>query len=306
VNAVEMVPARRAAPVGLFLLAAIALFWGISWVAIKIVVTEMPVLAFRSICCLAGGFGALALARLMGERIRLPRREILPVAAMGLCNVTLWQICMAYGLRILPAGHASIIAYTMPAFATALGWLLLKERLNAARLLALALSMSGLAVLVVPELSDYQSAPLGIALMVGASLAWAGGTVGMKYFRWSLSAMQNTGWQFLLGGVPIIAVTAIEGVSPQFQSLSTTAWLSFLYVLAVPILFCQWAWLKTIDLLPGSMSAMGTLAIPVVGALSGALLLHEKLGGSELISLSLVTAGLALVSFAPKPKLPAD
>jgi len=51
---------------------------------------------------------------------------------------------------------------------------------------------------------------------------------------------------------------------------------------------------------------MGTLAIPVVGALSGALLLHESLGSSELIALGLVTAGLALVSFAPKPKTPQD
>ena len=300
-SSVATTPARRIAPAGIFLLAAIALFWGISWAAIKIVVTEMPVFAFRSLCCLLGGFGALALARLMGERIRLPRREILPVAAMGLCNVTLWQVCMAFGLRILPAGHASIIAYTMPAFATLLGWLFLKERLNAARLLALALSMAGLAVLVVPEFDEYQSAPLGVLLMVGASLSWASGTVGMKYFRWSLSAMQNTGWQFLLGGIPIVVVTLIGGITPQWGSLSAAAWVSFAYVLTVPILFCQWAWLRAIDLMPGSLSAMGTLAIPVVGVLSGALLLHETIGGSEVIALGLVTAGLALVSFAPRP-----
>lgn len=304
-NAVDVASARRGAPVGIVLLAAIALFWGISWVAIKIVVTEMPVLPFRTICCFAGGVGALSLARLMGERIRLPRREILPLALMGLCNVTLWQICMAYGLRILPAGHASIIAYTMPAFATLLGWLLLKERLDATRLLALALSMSGLAVLVVPELGSFQSAPLGVLLMVGASISWAAGTVGMKYFRWSLSALQNTGWQFLFGGLPILAATAVEGASPEFHSLSAAAWLSFGYVLAIPILFCQWAWLSAIDLLPGSLSAMGTLAIPVVGVLSGALVLNEQLGSSELVALAFVTAGMAFVSFRPKWRRPA-
>lgn len=298
-NALETTPARRTAPLGVFLLATLALFWGISWPAIKIVVGEMPVLTFRTICCLAGGAGALGLALLAGERIRLPRREILPLWMMGLCNVTGWQIFMAYGLRILPAGHASIIAYTMPAFATLFGWLFLKERINAARLGGLALSMAGLAVLVGPEIADYQSAPLGILLMVGASASWAAGTVGMKYFRWSLSVLQNTGWQFLLGGIPIVIATAIEGSTPQFASLSTAAWISFAYVLTFPILFCQWAWLKAIDLLPGSMSAMGTLAIPVVGALSGALLLHEKLGGAELVALGLVTAGLALASFAP-------
>jgi drug/metabolite transporter (DMT)-like permease len=44
------------------------------------------------------------------------------------------------------------------------------------------------------------------------------------------------------------------------------------------------------------------LAIPVVGALSGALLLHETIGGAQLVALGLVTAGLALVSFAPMSK----
>jgi drug/metabolite transporter (DMT)-like permease len=302
VSSAETAPARRAAPLGILLLASLALFWGVSWPAIKIVVAEMPVLTFRSLCCLVGGLGAMALARLTGEQIRLPRHEILPLWAMGLLNVTLWQICMAYGLRILPAGHASIIAYTMPAFATLLGWLLLKERINAARLAGLALSMAGLTVLVIPELAEYQSAPLGILLMVGASASWAGGAVGMKYFRWSLSIMQNTGWQFLLGGIPIVVATAIEGSTPHFASLSTAAWISFIYVVAIPILFCQWAWLKAVDLLPGSMSAMGTLAIPVVGTLSGALLLHERLGTSELVALGLVTTGLALASFAPLSK----
>jgi drug/metabolite transporter (DMT)-like permease len=296
----ETVPARRLAPTGLLLLAAVAFFWGISWVAIKAVVTEMPVLPFRTICCVAGGLGALAVARATGERLRLPRRELFPLALMGLLNVTGWQICMAFGLRILPAGHASIIAYTMPAFATLLGWLFLKERLTAVRLWALALSMAGLGVLIVPELAEFQSAPLGIALMVGASLNWAGGTVGMKYFRWSLSAMQNAGWQFLLGGIPIVIANAIEGSTPEFGSLSTAGWISFAYVLFVPILFCQWAWLKSIELLPGSLSAMGTLAIPVVGAFSGALLLHEKVESAELFALGLVTAALALMAFAPK------
>ena len=290
----------RTAPAGVLLLGSLALFWGLSWVTIKIVLAEMPVLGFRTICCMGGAVGALLLARIGGERIRLPRSEFLPVALLGFLNVTLWQLFMAYGLRLLTAGHASIIAYTMPAFATLLGWLLLHERITWARCCGLALSMAGLMVLVAPEYEKFAAAPAGVLLMVGAAASWAGGTVGMKYFRWPFSVMQNTGWQFLIGGIPILIAAVLSGTDLHLQELSTKAWICLVYVLACPILFCQWAWLKVVDMLPGSISAMGTLAIPVVGTLSGAILLGERLGAAEIAALGLVVLGLALVALGPR------
>jgi len=290
---------RRTPAAGILLLSSLALFWGLAWPTIKIVLAEMPVLGFRAICCAAGAIGALMLARLGGERIRLRRTEILPVALVGLLNVTLWQLFMAFGLKLLPAGHASIIAYTMPAFATLFGWLLLRERITTSRYWGLALSMSGLAVLVAPEFGRIATAPAGVLLMVGASASWAGGTVGMKYYRWSLSILQNTGWQFALGGIPIYLAAVLSGEQLHLHDLSTEAWICFAYVLICPILFCQWAWLKVVDMLPGSVSAMGTLAVPVVGTLSGAILLGERLETTELVALGLVVLGLAVVALAP-------
>jgi len=286
------------APTSLLLLATLALFWGLAWPTMKIVLDEMPVLAFRAISCAAGAVGLL-LARLGGEPIRLPLRVLPSLTLVALLNVTLWQICMAYALALMPAGRASIIAYTMPAFATFFGWLFLKERLSAARLAGLALSMAGIGVLVAPELDRFLVEPLGVLLMVAAAASWAGGTVGMKYFRWPFSIMQNTGWQFALGGIPIVVSALASGSDPHLGALSVGAWASLAYVLTFPILFCQWAWFKAVEMLPGSIAAMGSLAIPVVGTLSAALLLQEPLDPFVLIALGLVVAGLALVALRP-------
>ena len=289
---------RRVAPASLLLLATLALFWGLAWPVMKIVLDEMPVLAFRAISCTAGAV-ALLLARLAGEKIRLPLRLLPSITLVALLNVTLWQICMAYALTLMPAGRASIIAYTMPAFATLFGWLFLRERLTMARLAGLALSMAGIGALVAPELDRFLAQPLGVLLMVAAAASWAGGTVGMKYFRWPFSIMQNTGWQFALGGIPILLTAIATGSDPHLGALSTKAWISLAYVLTIPTLFCQWAWFKAVEMLPGSISAMGSLAIPVVGTLSAAALLQEPLDPSVLIALGLVVAGLALVALRP-------
>jgi drug/metabolite transporter (DMT)-like permease len=290
---------RRPAAAGVVLLAGLALAWGAAWPTSKIVLDEMPVLAFRTLCVTVGGSAALLMARLAGERLRLPRGEIAPLLLVSFLNVTGWQLAMAYGLQLLPAGHASIIAYVMPACATLFGWIFLKERLGAARLWGLGLSMAGLAVLVARDLDRVLAAPTGVLLMVLAAASWAAGTVGMKYFRWSLTAMQTTGWQFVIGGIPIVLAAAATGMEPNLATLSPRAAASLAYVLIFPVVFAQWAWFRAVELLPGSVSAMGTLAIPVVGTLSGALLLGEPLELSELVALTLVVAGLALVALRP-------
>lgn len=289
---------RSVAPASLLLLAALAFFWGLAWPAMKIVLDEMPVLGFRAISCASGAM-ALLLARLSGEPIRLPLRVLPPLMLVALLNVTLWQICMASALSLMPAGRASIIAYTMPAFATLFGWLFLRERLTPARLCGLALSMAGIGVLVAPEFDRFVAQPLGVLLMVVAAASWAGGTVGMKYFRWPFSIMQNTGWQFALGGIPIVLAALATGSDPHLGALSAKAWGALVYVLTFPTLFCQWAWFKAVDILPGSISAMGSLAIPVVGTLSAAALLGEPLDAFELVALGLVVTGLALVALRP-------
>jgi len=289
---------RGVAQTSLLLLATLALFWGVAWPAMKIVLDEMPVLAFRAISC-ASGSAALLLARISGEPIRLPLRVLAPLVVVAFLNVTLWQISMAYALTLMPAGRASIIAYTMPAFATLFGWIFLRERLTAARLAGLALSMAGIGVLVAPKLDRFMAAPLGVLLMLVAAASWAGGTVGMKYFRWPFSIMQNTGWQFVIGGIPILLLALATGSNPHLGTLSTQALAALLYVVTFPILFCQWAWFKAVDMLPGSISAMGSLAIPVVGTLSAAALLAEPLDAFELLALVLVVMGLALVALRP-------
>jgi hypothetical protein len=44
------------------------------------------------------------------------------------------------------------------------------------------------------------TAPLGTAFMLMAAMSNAAGIVFLKYFKWTISAFNFTGWQLLLGG----------------------------------------------------------------------------------------------------------
>jgi drug/metabolite transporter (DMT)-like permease len=198
------------------------------------------------------------------------------------------------------AGRAVIIAYTMPIWTSILGSFILGERLTPARLLGLCLGMIGLLILIGPDLKAIGSAPLGVLFMLGASVSWAGGTVFIKYFRWTMPTAVFAGWQEVLGGIPVIIgalifepITAILQVS--WRGIASTA-----YVIIISMTLCYWAWVKIVQIFPSNVAAIGTLAIPVIGVFSSGFFLEEPLGLREMAALILVLMALAIGVVKPK------
>jgi drug/metabolite transporter (DMT)-like permease len=288
--------AEERRPIGaLLLLATLSLLWGLNWPAMKVALGEMPVLPFRALCLLVSGPILLGLAAFRGG-IALRPREVPPLLLASLFNVTLWHVFTGLGVSLMPAGRASIIAYTMPAWATLLGTLLLGERLTIARLAGLALGMGAIGVLILPNLAHIVAAPTGALAMVLAALSWASGSIVMKRRRWSGSMLALTGWQTCLGGAPIAIGALIWGPFPDLGRIDAEGVAAILFVIVSGMLIGQWIWFVVLDRLPVAVASIGTLAIPIVGLLSSALLLGEPVGPSELAALGLVVSALMLVT----------
>ena len=73
------------------------------------------------------------------------------------------------------------------------------------------------------------------------------------------------------------------------------------YASTIPVCFGYWAWFRLVEVLPATIASIATLATPVIGVLSGALLLGETVGWREIVSLGLVIVSLVLVLYR-KPK----
>jgi drug/metabolite transporter (DMT)-like permease len=276
-----------------------SLCWGLVWPLAKLALEDVPVLAFRAWGLLVAGPLFLAWAALRGERLTMPLRELPAFLLSTFFNITLWYVFSAVGLTLMPAGRASVIAYTMPAWAVLFGMLFLGERPTPARLGGLALGMAGLAALLLPERERLVAAPLGVLMMIGAAATWGIGTVVMKRFQWTLGVVALTGWQLVLGGAPIILAAIVIGPFPGLERAGLRALLAFLYVVFAGMIFAQWAWYKVLAQLPASVAALGTLAIPAIGLVASALVLHEPLTLDEIVAVALVIAALALVMRRP-------
>lgn len=291
--------ARASSSSTLLLLAGLSLVWGMNWPAMKFVLADVPVLTFRSLCLWITGPTLLLLARLSGERIGIPSRERPALLLASFCNVTLWYFGTGMGVHLIPAGRAALLAYTMPIWVALFSAVLLHERLSMRRLAGLVLGMAGIAVLLVPDAAAFRAAPLGAFYVLLAATGWAIGTVTVKAVRFSRSVAQTTGWQLIIGGSPIVLAALWRDPAPNLLSLPGETQLVLLYIIALPMIFGQWAWFKTLERLPGTVAAIASLAVPIVGLLSSALLLGEPLGANEVAALILVVLALALVLFAP-------
>ena len=200
---------------------------------------------------------------------------------------------------MIGAGRAAIIAFTMPVWAALFASWLLSEKLTAAKVIGLLLGSAGLIVLIGPELVALQRSPLGAVLMLCAALSWAFGTTLFKRFRWTVPVASNVGWQLLLAAVPMaIGATLLEPF-PDFSALSRDAVIALAYIYGFPMVFCQWAYYKTVHLFPASIAAIGTLMVPVVGVYSSHFILGEPVGWRELGALVLIVAALASVLILP-------
>jgi drug/metabolite transporter (DMT)-like permease len=292
----DIAPAKAASRFGIYaLIASVTILWGLNWPAMKIAVTQMSPWFFRVVCVLAAGATLILISRLRGERVMLPPERILPLAAVAFVSVTAWHMLTAFGLLYMGSGRASIVAFTMPVWASILGVLFLGERLSLRHILGLVFGMAGMAILMGQDLAELGRAPIGLLLMLGAAMVWGIGTIGTKAFDWGVGVIALSGWQLLVGGIPIVAAWAILEGEADLSRVDLTGFLALLYVVFVALVFCFTAFLQLVRVLPASVAAISTLAIPVVGVASSAWLLGEQVGLAELSALVLVLAAMTLV-----------
>lgn len=281
---------------GIVLLGALTVLWGGNWPAMKLALSEIGPWTFRVFCLLTGGIGLLGIAKAGGHSLKISRHEWWPICTVALFNISLWHMLSAYGLTFIQAGRAVIIAYTMPLWAVILGRIILREPLTGARSLALLLGLAGLTILIGPEVGIiFGTTPIGTLLMLGAAVSWATGTVLVKYFQWTTATVLLTGWQVILGAVPVLLGKFALEPLPSLADLSLKGVVGTAYAAIIGVLFCHYAWFRVVQLLPSATAAIGTLGIPVVGVFGSGLVLGERVGLREIVALVFVVFALALV-----------
>lgn len=277
----------------LFMLVALTLVWGTNWPLFPYAVREVSVWTFRSVTMVVAGVTLLGIARARGESLEIPRKYWRTVALGTFCYLVVWNIASTYSAVLIPSGQAAVLGFTMPLWSALIGWAVLGERLSPRLLLAIILGGAGVVLLTAPSFSAYAAAPLGLALGLLAAISWAVGTLILQRGKVLVPVLVLTGWQLLLGSLPIIVGAMALGdgrwFMPSWQSIAVIA-----YIALIPSCIGNVCWFAIVGLLPANIAGLSTVLVPVVAMVSGAIVNGEPLGPLQLISVACCVTGLAL------------
>jgi drug/metabolite transporter (DMT)-like permease len=284
---------------GGFILAflAIYLIWGSTYLAIRLAVESIPPFAMMGVRSLLAGLILFALSRRSAGS--LDRSAWRAAFIAGGLLFLLSHGSLAWAEQRVASGVAALLGATTPLWLALIDW-----RWGTGRVpgwcgrAGLAVGFAGVALLVAPEWGGSPTgAAVGYFAIIGASLAWAAGSVYGRGAPLPRDVRLSTAVQLLAGAAWLAAASAARGEWRAFSYARVTpvsvAALIYLIVFGSVIAFTAYVWLLRVT----TASVVGTHAYvnPIVAVALGAALGGERVTVMTIVSAITIVGGVVLV-----------
>ncbi len=218
-------------------------FWGISYIAIKVVLEELEPVEMIS-------FRFLLAAPTLYLILKIKGLRIWPVAMRGKLLFASFMVflhfwVMATGMKETSASNTAWILTTAPIFIAVLGWLYLKEKFSSYQWLGLAVACSGVIFLTyngnLSSLAWINSR--GDFIVLGSCVTWAIYTIGTRDITRRVNPLVATFWMTAIAGLVFVPWTLFSSGYEKFIGLQvdTVMSLFFLGILSLAVAFWLWS-----------------------------------------------------------------
>jgi len=281
------------------LLILVTLFWGNSFIAVKVIVQHVSPLELVTVrfVPVALIFAALLLPTRGREVWAMVRADGWRLAFLGLTGAVLYNTFLGWGETRVAAGTASLIIALNPTFIYTLSILVLGEPFLWRRALGLAVAFAGLFVIVRwgsgrPIALD----DVGYALIVMlAPLNWAVYTISGKTVIARHPPLLVVGVSMIFAGL-FSLVFVRPSLIAQLPTLPASFWWAVLF-LAVPCtVFAFVVWFGALERMPAGRAAGFIYLVPMFAVTFSRWLLDEPVTPALLLGAAILIAGVYLVN----------
>ncbi len=276
----------------------LAFVWGTTWLAIKVVVRELPPLTAAGLRFSLAAILLAAYARWNGRALgwhRLPRVERRLLLALSVLMFAVPYSLIFYGEQYISSALTSILFASAPAFTLLFDSLRARRNLlRGSRLLGLLLAFDGILVIFVPRLAGPPAELWGALAIVAAAASSSQAVVLAKHGGHHIDPLVGTTWQMGLGAAwLLLAAVLLERPALVGYSASAVLGLFYLAVFGSALSFVLfYGLLKQMAAVQLSSLAFIT---PLVAVFVGWLVLGEVLRPASLIGAAVVLLGVALI-----------
>lgn len=280
--------------------------WGSTFVVTKELIALWPplTLAFARVAMGTLVLMPLAISRHRGE-VRLPWRTIW---IMGFLGVALYYLSFNLAMVYVSASQGALVQASIPAMTALVAVLWLRERASPLRWLGIALSVGGVLIVFSGSSADHgESTLFGNCLMFASVICWALYTALAKRVA-SFDALVITVCVTGTGSVLLLPLAAYEVVAAQIggnglQALPVGGWLGVLYLGSVASGLAYVSYSASLRHLDASAVGVYTNLIPVVGVLTGVVMLGEPLSMRAIVGGLVVMLGVWITTRSERPVL---
>ncbi len=283
----QLLPAAAAAATGVFV--------GATMVATRYVIDQTEPASLALLRYLIG-FLCLLPPVLMAGPVRFARRDVLPVALLGITQFGILIALLNFGLQYIGSALGALIFATLPLLTMVLAATLRHEPLTLAKSLGVLLTIVGVGCALGEKLALPESGPgawIGELAVFGSALCGALCSVLYRPYLRKYPALQVGAFAMLASVLFLAVLAAGEGFFRGLPSFTVGGWLAVLFIGASSgVGYFLWLWALR-HATPTKVTVFLALS-PITATALGVLLLSEPVSALFLAGLACVALGLVL------------
>jgi drug/metabolite transporter (DMT)-like permease len=277
--------------------------WGSTYLAIRVVVQEMPPFAAAALRFFASGLVMLGVALVIDRKHPRPtRRQLADYALVGILLLSIGNGLVMSAERAIPSGIAALIVATVPL------WIVLLDGLRPGgqpwtprAWVGALVGFVGVALVARPEGELTSGHWKGVFALQAAALSWTIGSLYAQSRPVKLPLFTASAVEMLAGSMVLFLESLLLREDPsRLFSASETAWGALAYLGTFGSLVGFTAFAYCLNELPASTVGTYAYVNPVVAVALGAAILDEPLSPGLLLGGLLIVASVALTTLRPR------
>jgi drug/metabolite transporter (DMT)-like permease len=279
-----------------------AVIWGGTIPAIKYLLRTLEptdVLLLR-----IGGASIIFLVILAAQgkaAIPLTKRDAGELLVLGILGITVMNLALINGQKLIPAALASLIVTSNPVFTAVFSRIITGEALTSRKVGGIALASLGFLIVLLfgsgneAELSaDHVKGMLIVAI---APFSWAFYTVLTKPYTTRYPPANVAAYTAIAGFIGALPLLGWEGGAlDRLGEVNVVGWLAILFLSAFGFVVAYVLWYRGLQVLTASQTAVYIYLVPVFGILCAWLLLDEAISAYLLLGGATILAGVVLTN----------
>ena len=276
--------------------------WGSTYLAIRVVVRDLPTLASASWRFMLAAIVLAVILMLRGgwRRLAATPRQLGGCAVLGLLLPALGNGLVSVGEdHGAPSGITALLVAAVPL------WIIIYRLVTGDRpgrrtIAGVLLGFAGLAGLIVASGVGGDVTVVPCLVIVVATLAWSFGSWSMPRLSLPADPFVTAVYEMAFGALSLAVFALVSGESLVPQGASTASWFawSYLVVFGSVVAFTAYVWV--LDAAPISLVATYAYVNPVVAVFLGWLILAETVTVAIVIGGAVAIVGVAIVVAAER------